>query len=145
MFGLAGIAGALAARKAGVSADRGFGQRVTGVALALLLLSWGAIALGGSSLIALTTGIIVLDFAVQAIHVTSQSLIFAKRPQATSRLVAAYMVFYSLGSATGAWLATWSWGHYAWPGVCTLGAIISGLALLYWLLVDRNLHIPPAD
>ncbi|POZ28547.1 MULTISPECIES: MFS transporter [Lelliottia] len=145
MFGLAGIAGALASRKAGVLADRGFGQRVTGVALALLLLSWGAIALGGSSLIALTTGIIVLDFAVQAIHVTSQSLIFAKRPQATSRLVAAYMVFYSLGSATGAWLTTWVWGHFAWPGVCTLGAAISGLALLYWLLVDRNLHIPPAD
>jgi nicotinamide-nucleotide amidase len=37
-------------------------------------------ACGGSSLPALTLGIILLDFAVQAVHVTSQSLIFAQRP-----------------------------------------------------------------
>lgn len=145
LFGLAGIAGALAARRAGILADNGLGQRVTGIALLLLMLSWLAIAMGGTSLIALTAGIIVLDFAVQAIHVTSQSLIFAERPQATSRLVAAYMFFYSIGSASGALLATWVWSHYAWLGVCALGVAISGLAMLYWLLVDRHRHTQPAD
>lgn len=138
LFGIAGIAGALAARQAGLFADRGLGQRVTGVALLLLLLSWGLMACGEGSLIILTLGIILLDFAVQAVHVTSQSLIFAQRPQATSRLVAVYMAFYSLGSASGAWLAThlWAWG--GWHAVCAAGAFISGLALAYWALFARS-------
>lgn len=138
LFGLAGIAGALAARRAGILADRGLGQRVTGAALVLLLLSWAAIFWGGTSLLALTVGIVMLDFAVQAVHVTSQTLIFARNPQATSRLVAAYMFFYSIGSACGALLATQLWSHYGWPGVCSLGAVLSALALLYWYRVDRN-------
>ena len=137
LFGLAGIAGALAARRAGLLADRGQGQRVTGGALLLLLLSWAIMAGGGSSLFILTLGIILLDFAVQAVHVTSQSLIFAQRPQATSRLVAVYMAFYSLGSASGAWLATHLWAWAGWPAVSTAGAIISGLALVYWALSAR--------
>lgn len=145
LFGLAGIAGALAARQAGTLADRGHGQRVTGYALVLLLLSWMVLAWGGSSLIALTTGIILLDFAVQAVHVTSQSMIFATRPQATSRLVAAYMFFYSAGSAIGALLATRVWSQFGWAGVCLLGATISALALVYWLLIDRIRHSQTAD
>ena len=145
LFGLAGIAGALAARQAGTLADRGHGQRVTGFALVLLLLSWMVMAWGGSSLIALTTGIILLDFAVQAVHVTSQSMIFATRPQATSRLVAAYMFFYSAGSAIGALLATRVWSQFGWTGVCLLGATISALALVYWLLIDRSRHSQTAD
>lgn len=145
LFGLAGIAGALAARQAGTLADRGHGQRVTGFALVLLLLSWMVMAWGGSSLIALTTGIILLDFAVQAVHVTSQSMIFATRPQATSRLVAAYMFFYSAGSAIGALLATRVWSQFGWTGVCLLGATISALALVYWLLIDRIRHSQTAD
>lgn len=52
MFGLAGVAGALAASRGGLWADRGIGQRATGLALALLTLSWLPvglleIALGG--------------------------------------------------------------------------------------------------
>ena len=140
LFGLAGIAGALAARRAGLLADRGQGQRVTGWALLLLILSWVIMACGGSSLPALTLGIILLDFAVQAVHVTSQSLIFAQRPQATSRLVALYMAFYSLGSAIGAWLATHLWAMAGWPGVSLTGAIISGLALGYWALFARSVR-----
>ncbi|WP_312830491.1 MFS transporter, partial [Pantoea anthophila] len=44
MFGLAGLAGALAASRAGAWADRGWGPPATGFALALLTLSWLPIA-----------------------------------------------------------------------------------------------------
>ncbi len=41
----------------------------------------------------LIAGVIALDFAVQAVHVSSQSLIIAAGPAAASRTVGAYMCF----------------------------------------------------
>ncbi|MEK5490121.1 MFS transporter [Paenibacillus sp. FSL R7-0297] len=136
-FGLAGAAGALAAAQAGRLADRGLGQRTTGVALILLLLSWLPISYTEHSLPALIIGIILLDLAVQAVHVTNQSMILTVRPEARSRLTAGYMIFYSIGSATGSIASTSIYAHSGWNGVCLLGAIVSALALLFWALTRR--------
>lgn len=132
MFGLAGIAGALAASRAGAWADLGLGQRATGLALALLTFSWLPIAALHTSLLLLIFGVILLDFAVQTVHVINQSLIVAARPEAASRLVGAYMCFYSLGSALGAIAATQLYTHWGWQAVCYAGAAVSASAFLYW-------------
>ncbi|WP_347881262.1 MFS transporter [Pseudomonas sp. GD03944] len=137
LFGLAGIAGALAASRAGQWADRGLGQRVTGWSLVLLTLSWLPSAFVETSLVALVIGVILLDFAVQAVHVTNQSLILAARPDAQSRLVGAYMCFYSVGSALGAAAATLVYGQWGWNAVCLLGGAISLAALLFWFATLR--------
>lgn len=71
LFGLVGAAGALMATKAGQLADKGKARITTSVGLILLLLSWIPIALGQHSIIALIIGIIVLDLAVQGVHVTN--------------------------------------------------------------------------
>lgn len=136
LFGLTGVAGALAAARAGRLADQGLGNRTTGIALALLTLSWLPTAFVESSLLAMVVGVVLLDFAVQAVHVTNQSLIFAARPDAQSRLVGAYMCFYSVGSGVGAMAATYTYAHFGWVAVCLLGAAISGIALLYWLYLE---------
>ncbi|USU02693.1 MULTISPECIES: MFS transporter [Pseudomonas] len=136
LFGLAGVAGALAAARAGRLADRGLGNRTTGIALALLTLSWLPIAFVDSSLLAMAVGVILLDFAVQAVHVTNQSLIFAARPDAQSRLVGAYMCFYSVGSGLGAIAATYTYAHSGWVAVCFLGGGISAVALMYWVWLE---------
>ncbi|WP_273825017.1 MFS transporter [Pseudomonas asplenii] len=132
LFGLAGAASALGAARAGHWADRGRAQWVSGLALAMMLLSWLPIAFTQSSLWALLLGVIALDLGLQAVHVTSQALIYSVRPQAQSRLAAGYMLFYSVGSAGGAVGATamYAWG--GWLGVCLLGAAISATALVYW-------------
>ncbi len=133
MFGLAGVAGALAASRGGLWADRGIGQRATGLALALLTLSWLPVGLLEIALGWLVLGIIMLDFAVQTVHVINQSLIIAARPDAASRLVGAYMCFYSLGSALGAIAATQLYALWAWHAVCYAGALVSACAFLFWL------------
>jgi predicted MFS family arabinose efflux permease len=133
-FGLAGVAGALAASRAGRLADRGLGQKTTGVALILLLISWLPISYTQHSLLALVVGIVLLDLAVQAVHVTNQSMILTLRPEAGSRLTAGYMIFYSIGSATGSIASTSIYAYAGWNGVCLLGAIVSALALLFWSL-----------
>jgi predicted MFS family arabinose efflux permease len=137
LFGLAGVAGALAARRAGRWADQGLGQRVTGISLVILTLSWMPIAFAPTSLIALVCAVVLLDFAVQAVHVTNQSLIFAARPDAQSRMVGAYMCFYSVGSALGAAAATQVYAHWGWTAVSLLGASISATALVLWLITWR--------
>ncbi|MFE5093943.1 MFS transporter [Streptomyces sp. NPDC056638] len=131
-FGLAGAAGALAAAPAGRLHDRGLAGWTTGVALALLTASWLPLALTRQSLTALAIGAITLDLAVQAVHVTSQSLIYAVRPDAGSRLIGGYMVFYSVGSAAGALASTAVYAMAGWGAVCVLGAAISAVALLVW-------------
>nr|WP_238085534.1 MFS transporter [Pseudescherichia sp.] len=138
MFGLAGVAGALAAAKAGAWADRGWGQRATGLALALLTLSWLPIAYTETSLVWLVAGIIMLDFAVQTVHVINQSNLIAARPEAASRLVGAYMCFYSIGSATGAIVATQLYACFGWQAVCLAGASVSACAFLIWLGLARS-------
>lgn len=132
LFGLAGAAGALGASRAGAWVDRGLGQRTTGVALTLMLLAWIPIALLPQSIFWLIAGVILIDFGLQAVHVTNQGMIYRVRPEAQSRLTAIYMVFYSLGSAIGSFTSTMVYAHAGWSGVCLTGAGLSVLTLAFW-------------
>lgn len=133
-FGLVGAAGALGAARAGYWADRGLGQWTSGLALALLLLSWVPIAFTTHSIWALVIGIVALDLGGQAIHVTNQSMILHTNAAVHSRLIGCYMVFYAVGSGVGAIASTAIYAQYGWDGVCALGAAVSAIALLFWAL-----------
>jgi predicted MFS family arabinose efflux permease len=139
MFGLAGVAGAITAGRAGYLADRGWSQWTTGVSLVLMVAAWIPISMTGVSLWALIAGVVILDLAVQAVHVTNQSMILAVRPAAGSRLIGAYMVFYSIGSASGSIASTMVYAWAGWPGVCILGAATSSVALLFWAATRRSI------
>jgi len=143
-FGLAGAVGALAAGRAGRWADRGYAQRTSAAALSILLLAWWPLSLMDRSLGILLIGIILLDLGGQALHVTNQSMIFRTRPEAHSRLVGLYMLFYAVGSGLGALGTTMTYACAGWPGVCLLGASVSLLALVFWWLT-RASHRCPQD
>lgn len=137
-FGLAGIAGTLGAVRAGKLADQGKAQWTTGIALVLLLLSWIPLSWIGHSLYWLILGIVLLDLAVQAVHVTNQSMLFTIMPEARGRLTASYMIFYSIGSAIGSMASTMMYSYAGWSGVCYLGAGVSIIALLFWLVTLKK-------
>ncbi|WP_234090109.1 MFS transporter [Enterobacter asburiae] len=137
-FGLAGAVGALAAGRAGRWADRGYAQRTSAAALSILLLAWWPLSLMDRSLGILLIGIILLDLGGQALHVTNQSMIFRTRPEAHSRLVGLYMLFYAVGSGLGALGTTMTYACAGWPGVCLLGASVSLLALVFWWLTRAS-------
>lgn len=136
-FGLVGVVGALAAARAGQWADRGYAQRTSLAALVILLIAWGPLSLMAYSLWALVIGIVLLDLGGQALHVTNQSMIFRTRPEAHSRLVGLYMLFYAIGSGLGAISTTATYAHAGWLGVCALGASVSVLALLFWWITRK--------
>ncbi|WP_040456400.1 MFS transporter [Kribbella catacumbae] len=145
-FGLIAAVGALAAGPAGRLNDRGHGQLVTVGASALLATSWLLIVWTPQSLWALAIGAIVLDLAVQAVHVSNQSRIYELRPEAGSRLIGGYMVFYSVGSGLGAILSTALYSRSGWVAVCLLGATFSlgALATAGRLQEQREQAAPPA-
>jgi predicted MFS family arabinose efflux permease len=138
LFGLAGAMGAIGAARAGRLADRGRAEHTTGIALAIMLVSWLPIALLPYSLWGLIVGVVAIDFALQSVHVANQSLIYRVRPEARSRLTAGYMIFYSIGSATGSIASTLVYARAGWNGVCLLGAMISAFALVFWALTRHR-------
>lgn len=145
-FGLVGVVGVLMAAGAGRLADRGLGERTTAAGLALLCLSWAPIALLEHSLWLLALGVLVLDVALQALHVTNQAMIFGISAQAHSRLVGGYMMFYAAGSGLGSIASTAVYAQAGWPGVCALGAAISLAALALWALtLPRRASVRDVD
>jgi predicted MFS family arabinose efflux permease len=137
LFGLAGIAGAIGAAAAGRLADRGYGQRITAVGLFLMIAAWIPISLMHATLGLLALGALAISFGLQAVHVSNQSLITMTRPDARSRLVAGYMIFYSIGSALGAVASTFVYAQAGWPGVCLAGSGTGAAATVFWWLT-RN-------
>jgi predicted MFS family arabinose efflux permease len=132
LFGLAGLAGALGAARAGRWADTGHAQALSGWSLLILAVSWLLIAQTGTTLALVIAGIIVLDFAVQAVHVSSQQLLTTAHPDRASSVIGAYMAFYSLGSALGAVTTAWAYTSWGWWTSCLLGAFYAASGLLVW-------------
>lgn len=146
LFGLAGAAGAYAANRFGRLADRGLGNLATRVGLLLLLGSWGLMAFGQVSVIALLAGILVQDLAIQGVHVTNTSSIYRLRPEARSRLTAGYVTCYFIGGASGSLVSSWLYAHFGWPAVVTAGAVLAAVTLAYGALAPsaRIPETPPA-
>ncbi|ASK36101.1 MFS transporter [Alcanivorax sp. N3-2A] len=134
LFGLAGAAGALAARKAGSLADRGHARWTTLGGLLMLAVSWPVLGLGATSLVALVIGIILLDLAVQAVHITNLNLIYGLDEAVRNRLNSGYMFVYFLGGAFGSLASAAAFQHGGWAGVVLLGAALALAALLLGVL-----------
>ncbi|MDO6409573.1 MFS transporter [Pantoea phytobeneficialis] len=132
LLGLVGAAGALAARQAGSLADKGKAKLTTSTGLMIMLAAWGVTALGAHHLLALIIGILLLDLAVQAVHITNQSVIYRHKPEARNRLNAGYMTSYFIGGALGSIISANAFHHAGWYGVCGAGVLLTTINLLIW-------------
>ncbi len=140
LFGLVGAAGALAANGAGRMVDKGKSSRTTTLGLLLLFASWLPVAFGEYSLWALLVGIVVLDLAVQGVHVTNQTMIYRMMPEARSRLTAGYMTSYFIGGALGSLVSALAYQYAQWIGVSVAGGVLSLLALIIWLMTKKSIE-----
>ena len=140
LFGLVGVAGALAASSAGRLADRGKGGWATGGGLLVLLGSWAPLALVRYSMAAFLVGVLLLDLAVQGVHISNQAAIYRIRPEARNRLTAAYMTSYFLGGAAGSLGSAAAFGRFGWMGVVVLGATLSAFGGIVWTVVQLRVR-----
>lgn len=130
LFGLVGAGSALAAPLAGRLADRSNTRTVVGQATIVMLMGFLLLWAFGSSLWGLIVGIVLLDLAAQAATVLNQSSLYTLTPEAHSRLYTVYRAAYSLGGSAGAFLGVWFWGIAGWSGVCFVGVVLLGIAVV---------------
>jgi predicted MFS family arabinose efflux permease len=91
LFGLIGGVGLLVMPAVGRLTDRGHVQKVSGAGTVLLALAWLVLLGGAHSLPVLALGIVALNLAIQAVLISSQSVIYALRPEARNRINSAFM------------------------------------------------------
>jgi predicted MFS family arabinose efflux permease len=133
LFGLVGLAGALAAMRMGKLHDRGFGRIATGAVLAAILLSWPVLYLGRESVPLILLGLALLDFGVQGQNVLSQGAIYALGRETTGRVTTAYVTANFVGGSIGSAAGAIAWSAGGWLPVCAVGFAIAATALLAWL------------
>jgi predicted MFS family arabinose efflux permease len=141
LFGLAAAAGALAAPLVGGSADKRNPRIPIGYGLCLLLLSFVLLYAWANLVIGMIAGIVLLDLAMQCIHVSNQSRVYALLPHARNRLNTVYMTVSFTGTALGSAVGLFAWDKGAWTGVCTTGILLTTAAFaIYGLTFRRDLH-----
>jgi MFS family permease len=145
LFGLAGLAGTVTAQAAGRVADRGGAHMATGFFLAAIALGWGLCALGGTRVVLLIVGIVVLDLGIQGQQILNQTIVYSLRPEARSRLTTAYMAGNFLFGALASAGTDLAWRTGGWLAVCAFGGGLSMLAVLVWLSEMRRGARMPAE
>jgi predicted MFS family arabinose efflux permease len=144
LFGVVGVAGAIAAPIAGRLADR-YGARFVNLgALAAVFASFGVLAAGGASLAGLAAGVIVLDFGAQANHIGNQTVVLGLSAEKRNRMNTVYMVTSFAGGALGSATGAFAWSAAGWSGVCAAGASFAAAGLLAWAVVERRAAVSAA-
>ncbi|MEV8455993.1 MFS transporter [Streptomyces sp. NPDC052095] len=141
VFGLVGVIGVIGMNVAARLGDRGRVQAVSATAALLLTLAWLPLLAGGTSLFWLTVGVILLNIAQQAGLNSSQTVVYALRPEGRNRINSAFMTLFFMGGAAGAALASVVWSRAGWSGVCLLGGALAAGSLAVWVL-ERVRAVP---
>lgn len=137
-LGLVGIAGALAASTVGRLTDRINKNYLILGGLTMMLLSWVVFGIWGFSYVGLIVGIILLDFGLQGMHITNQTIVFSTHPEATNRLNTVYMVAYFIGGSMGTFVGGKAWNTYGWFGSVGVGVSFVLLAFLIHLIFSSR-------
>jgi len=138
LFGLAAATGALAAPLVGGSADKRNPRIPIGYGLILLGLSFGLFYIWADSVPGMIAGIVLLDLAMQCIHVSNQSRVYALLPAARNRLNTVYMTVSFIGTSAGSAVGLYAWKLASWTGVCVTGVLLTAAASVIYGLTGRR-------
>ncbi|MGW6262071.1 MFS transporter [Streptomyces sp. NPDC055085] len=145
LFGLAGIVGVVAVRRAGRLYDRGWSLPAVGIAWAVTLTGFAVALFSSRSVVLVVISAVLVDSAVQALSVLNQAHLFALSQHARSRLNTAFVAANFLGGLLGSAAASVLWGLGGWDAIAYTGIAVSCGALLVWLIGRRLGFSPPTD
>ena len=138
IFALVGAGGAVVTPFVGRMADKGLGQRATNIAHIVLILGFGAAAIGGLVfslpiyllLTLLGLSAVTLDVGVLGNQTVGRQMINLLRPEARGRINALFVGVFFLGGAIGSTAASMLWATGGWAAVCSGGAMCGLLSFI---------------
>ena len=135
-FGLIGAVGAFAAATVGRLTKKYTVNQIIIASLLLMMLGWGCFAFVGNYYIGLIIGVIIIDLAIQSVHVCNQSIIFNLKTTASNRVNTVYMTTYFIGGSLGTFLSAQAWHFAQWNGVVIVGSsmLVAAILLHIWSL-----------
>jgi len=136
LFGIVGLAGALAAPYAGKIADKRGPAFTVSIALVVIFAAFG-LMWTWVTIPMLIIGVLLMDVGVQAVQVAEQGKVLSLLPAAGSRLNTLYMVARFTGGAAGSLTGALAWTHGKWPAVCGATLIMTALAMTVHVIGRR--------
>jgi predicted MFS family arabinose efflux permease len=141
LFGLVGVAGALAATYVGKIADRRDPRFANGLSLVITLVSFILMWVAGQWFLGLIIGTVLLDLGTQANQVTNQARFYSLNGEARNRLNTVYMFCYFVGGSIGSLLGTIGWGMAGWNGVSIIACALLLISIAIFALNTRNMRM----
>jgi predicted MFS family arabinose efflux permease len=140
-FGVAGLAAVAAASVTGRLVDGGRERLALTLSCAALLVAWGALWFGRSSVWAIALGVVLIEAGLRLVSVANAVTVYGLRPLAPSTGQAAYMTCTFVAAAAGSAAAAALYSAYGWAGPCLLGGGTAVLAIGVWAV--EALHPAP--
>ncbi|MEH3145856.1 MAG: MFS transporter [Methylobacterium frigidaeris] len=138
LFGLVGAAGALCAPLAGRFADRRSPRPVVIGGALVTIAAFAVFGLfGGTSLIALVVGVLLIDIGINAALIANQTRVYALAAGARGRINTVFFTLIFVGAAVGASVGTRTFAAAGWPALCLVGGLFAAAALAVTLLERR--------
>ena len=138
LFGLVGLAGAVAAQRSGRLHDRGWSMPASGAAWVLALGSFAIGGVGGHSVVLVVLAVLLLDVAIQSLNILNQTRLFAAVPEARSRVNTAAIASNFVAGAIGSAAAGVLWSSGGWTAVSVAGCVLCLVGLGVWALGRRG-------
>jgi predicted MFS family arabinose efflux permease len=138
LVSLVGVAGAVAALRAGRLFDRGLSIPGIGVGLSVTLVALVVAGLGGRHLLVVLVAVGLLSIGIQSAQVLLQTRMLSIDPEARSRLNTAFVVGNFVGGAVGSALAGALWPVGGWTALMVAAACLVGVALTVWTVHRRR-------
>lgn len=123
LFGLCGIAGAVAASGVGKYIPRYGITKISCAGHALQFSAWLVAYFLGNCYSGLVLAIMLVDIGAQCLQLSNQSGCLKEIPEASNRANTIFMTSLFAGGSIGTFCAGITWDGHGWPGVCATGLV----------------------
>lgn len=136
-FALVAIVGVFLVPLMGNLCDKKSPRFVIGFSILFAFLAYGVFTVFGTSLLGLSLGIMIMDFAVNSSQASNQARINSVDSPMQNRFNSVFMSIYFFVGSIGSYLGSFIFNKFGWNGICLAGFGFVSVALVAHLTIGR--------